>query len=510
MTGFPILIGEENPVSELPPGISRGPLIVQSGHFQSMDFSTGVSGWIIRANGDVEFNDGVFRGTITATAGSIGGFTLGTDYIRDAADSFGLASTVTGGDDVRFWAGDTFANRATADFRVTEAGVLTANTVNALGDITVYGDHLIVREDTASHFSGISYDYQGASSPQSAVGRLEWITVTGSANRSYVQLTASSLSSPTRAANLSLINEKADGSQAAALNWGVTGATVPPTMSLPATAHLQWNNNLLDTTYITAGTDQLNFWAGGVEMLRLTEDTNDQVFIGPAGSTTVPSLSWISDPNTGFSNAAADNLSILVGGVEAVIFDVNGIEMAGKHIETGSLGASGEIRLRSGFAVAAVGGSGLKPIEHAGGNADGLGLYGHDGISLWVGQAKLFEVLAASINSVAIRDDTTASAANVRSDVTTGRLQRSTSSLRYKTNLRPLTGALDTLKRFHPTWFDSIADDGRTFLGYGAEHVAAVIPEAYGDENYDPRAIIALLHEAILEQQAHIEALEAA
>ena len=41
-------------------------------------------------------------GTITATSGSIGGFDIGADYIRDVANSMGLASTVTGGDDVRF------------------------------------------------------------------------------------------------------------------------------------------------------------------------------------------------------------------------------------------------------------------------------------------------------------------------------------------------------------------------------------------------------------------------
>jgi hypothetical protein len=75
-----------------------------------------------------------FSGTVTAGAGAIGGFTIGTDYIKDAADSFGLASTVTAGDDVRFWAGDTFANRATADFRITEAGALFASSATVIGD----------------------------------------------------------------------------------------------------------------------------------------------------------------------------------------------------------------------------------------------------------------------------------------------------------------------------------------------------------------------------------------
>ena len=42
-------------------------------------------------------------GAITVTAGGVvGGFDIGTDYIRDVANSFGMASTVTVGDDVRF------------------------------------------------------------------------------------------------------------------------------------------------------------------------------------------------------------------------------------------------------------------------------------------------------------------------------------------------------------------------------------------------------------------------
>jgi hypothetical protein len=61
-------------------------------------------------------------GDITATVGNIGGFTIGADYIRDAANSFGLASTVTAGVDTRFWAGATMANIATAPFRVDELG----------------------------------------------------------------------------------------------------------------------------------------------------------------------------------------------------------------------------------------------------------------------------------------------------------------------------------------------------------------------------------------------------
>ncbi|MHB8123946.1 MAG: tail fiber domain-containing protein, partial [Desulfuromonadaceae bacterium] len=120
-------------------------------------------------SGAAAFANGVFRvsntgaltatgatisGAITALSGTIGGFILGTDYIRDSADSFGLSSTITVGNDVRFWAGASFANRATAPFRIHEDGTVGLTTgasemllkanVSGTAGITVYG----IRRDT--------------------------------------------------------------------------------------------------------------------------------------------------------------------------------------------------------------------------------------------------------------------------------------------------------------------------------------------------------------------------
>jgi hypothetical protein len=80
-------------------------------------------------------------GIINATSGTIGGFDIGADYIRDTANTFGLASTVTGGDDVRLWAGETFANRDAAPFSVTEAGYIKTTGLG-VGGIPVAG-HII-------------------------------------------------------------------------------------------------------------------------------------------------------------------------------------------------------------------------------------------------------------------------------------------------------------------------------------------------------------------------------
>lgn len=74
-------------------------------------------------------------GEINADTGMIGGFDIGSDYIRDSVNTFGLASTVTGGDDIRFWAGETFANRATAPLRISESGALVATSADITGTI---------------------------------------------------------------------------------------------------------------------------------------------------------------------------------------------------------------------------------------------------------------------------------------------------------------------------------------------------------------------------------------
>ena len=102
--------GYQNQYTE---GVSPSAFIAGSigDDIQSSNFVTSSAGWRIYANGSVEFGSGYFRGditgasgtfsgTITATTGSIGGFSIGSDYIKDVADSFGLASTVSGGDDV--------------------------------------------------------------------------------------------------------------------------------------------------------------------------------------------------------------------------------------------------------------------------------------------------------------------------------------------------------------------------------------------------------------------------
>ncbi len=107
----------------------------------------------------------------TAGALTVGGFSVGTDYIRDAADSFGFASTVSGSDDVRIWVGANFASRASASFQVYESGlvfakdiILAKGTLSGASGATGYGyavgdPLLLLHFDGAKPFES---DYYGS------------------------------------------------------------------------------------------------------------------------------------------------------------------------------------------------------------------------------------------------------------------------------------------------------------------------------------------------------------
>ena len=100
------------------------PVVVNQNHIESSNFSTGVSGWRIDSAGNVEFNAGTFRGTLTA----------GDLHIPDqdtTANSFHVDSAGN------HWSGATETNKATAPFRVSNAGALVATTATITGgDLT--------------------------------------------------------------------------------------------------------------------------------------------------------------------------------------------------------------------------------------------------------------------------------------------------------------------------------------------------------------------------------------
>lgn len=79
------------------------------------------SGKLVASNVDV-------TGKITASSGTIGGWLIGSTYLTDAAGSVGMSSLVTGGDDIRFWAGNVTAG--SAPYYVTESGLLHGSKID--------------------------------------------------------------------------------------------------------------------------------------------------------------------------------------------------------------------------------------------------------------------------------------------------------------------------------------------------------------------------------------------
>ena len=77
------------------------------------------------------------------------------------------------------------------------------------------------------------------------------------------------------------------------------------------------------------------------------------------------------------------------------------LDLAGGILSMGALNSGTEIRLRTGFANNSSGGVGITPIDHNGGNADGLGLYGSDGMSMWTSQTERMRITSGGVVGIA-------------------------------------------------------------------------------------------------------------
>lgn len=98
-------------------------------------------------------DNGYFTGTINANAGNIGGWTINSGHL--SGTNVGLAPA-----DYPFYAGSTYANRATAPFRVTPAGAFYANSGNIAG--WTLASTKLYSEDVAA-YSGVGMaTYQDA------------------------------------------------------------------------------------------------------------------------------------------------------------------------------------------------------------------------------------------------------------------------------------------------------------------------------------------------------------
>lgn len=105
-------------------------------YIQSTGYVSGSSGWRINGDGTAEFSGVVVRGTIYASAGQIGGITIGSTYIRSSSYSLGSAGWNLNSDGTGQLGGLTLLNNAlqswnfssgSAGWRLHQDGSLEAN-----------------------------------------------------------------------------------------------------------------------------------------------------------------------------------------------------------------------------------------------------------------------------------------------------------------------------------------------------------------------------------------------
>lgn len=122
-------------------------------------------------------------------------------------------------------------------------------------------------------------------------------------------------------ARFSVSSSRLTGSNGSCMTTGLASATTP--VFCPSSGDL-------DTGMGKYGADALSLIAGGVEVLRLTEDAGTtQVLVEGAGTAAKPSLAWVAEPNSGFYRPSSGKLSLVLSGVQRM-------GISSSNISTGS------------------------------------------------------------------------------------------------------------------------------------------------------------------------------
>jgi hypothetical protein len=97
---------------------------------QSTNYVAATSGWKLTTDGTFEAGDGTFRGTVTSSSGTIGGWTLGTQSLTAGTGSNAVGIHIVKG---IYLGATTFSS---SPFRVNTAGEFTATNATITGSIT--------------------------------------------------------------------------------------------------------------------------------------------------------------------------------------------------------------------------------------------------------------------------------------------------------------------------------------------------------------------------------------
>jgi len=177
------------------------------------------------------------------------------------------------------------------------------------------------------------------------------------------------------------------------------------------------------------------------------------------------------------------------------------------------------LSFRTGYAANANGGMGLAAKDHSGAAADGLGIYGTDGVSIHTANAgTVYERLkidtSGDIRVGRVYSNVTSGGANVRVQ-SDGLMQRDTSSRRYKNSIADATHGLADLNKLRPVTYKGNNDGDTVFGGLIAEEVHDAGLTEFVDYNSDnePDALrygnmVSLCIKAIQQLSAKVDTLE--
>ena len=177
------------------------------------------------------------------------------------------------------------------------------------------------------------------------------------------------------------------------------------------------------------------------------------------------------------------------------------------------------LSFRTGYAANANGGMGLAAKDHSGSAADGLGIYGTDGVSIHTANAgTVYERLkidtSGDIRVGRVYSNTTSGGANVRVQ-SDGLMQRDTSSRRYKNTIADATHGLTDLNKLRPVTYKGNNDGDTVFGGLIAEevHDAGLTEFVDYDSDNQPDALkygnmVSLCIKAIQQLSAKVDTLE--
>lgn len=204
---------------------------------------------------------------------------------------------------------------------------------------------------------------------------------------------------------------------------------------------------------------------------------------------------------TGTSFTPAGNIAAT--NVQAALAELD----SEKFPKTGG-GISGTVALTSGSfdvnngTVSATSVATGKTINMGGASADG---------NCFIGTSSGYLEIASS-GFLLPNVSSTANAANMhRAGGEGGLVYESTSSVKFKTNIEPLT--FENFDQLRPVVFDSThkADEGKHFIGFIAEELATLDERlGDGDSYYDYRALIAILVAEVQNLRQRVSVLEAA